>query len=79
MQGKVVSTKMNKTVVVEIERWVVHPIYKKRMKRTKKLSAHNELPVEIGNIVELGQTKPFSKTKNFIVKKVITERGVVKK
>jgi small subunit ribosomal protein S17 len=78
MQGKVVGTKMNKTVVVEVERWVVHPIYKKRMKRTKRFLAHNELEVKSGDLVELTETKPYSKAKNFVVKKVVEGINEVK-
>ncbi len=73
MQGKVVSTKMNNTVVVEIERWVVHPIYQKRMKKNRRFSAHNEMDVNLGDTVEIIETKPISATKNFIVKRIVTE------
>ncbi len=80
MIGKIVSTKMNNTVIVEVERWVVHPIYKKRMKRNRRFAAHNELPLEVGAIVEIVETKPISKTKSFIVKTVVEQAsGVAKK
>ena len=63
--GKVVSTKMNKTVVVEVERFVVHPIYKKRIKRVKKLKVHDDVGVSVGDKVQISSTKPLSKEKHF--------------
>lgn len=63
--GKVVSTKMNKTVVVEIERFVVHPIYKKRIKKVKKLKVHDDVGVSVGDKVQISSTKPLSKEKHF--------------
>jgi len=71
MEGKVVSTKMNKTVVVEVERWVTHPIYKKRLKRTARFSARNDISVNLGDKVEILETKPVSKTVFFKVNKVL--------
>lgn len=73
MQGKVVSAKNEKTVIVEVERLIVHPVYKKRVKRTSRFAAHNELPVKEGDQVEIIETKPYSKTKRFLVKKVIND------
>ncbi|MCH7541243.1 30S ribosomal protein S17 [Patescibacteria group bacterium] len=63
--GKVVSTKMNKTVVVEVERFVVHPIYKKRIKKVKKLKVHDDVGVSVGDKVQISSTKPLSKEKHF--------------
>lgn len=73
MQGKVVSAKNEKTVIVEVERLIVHPVYKKRVKRTSRFAAHNELTVKEGDQVEIVETKPYSKTKRFLVKKVIND------
>lgn len=75
MQGKVVSTKMNKTVIVEVERLVVHPIYKKRVKKTNRFAAHNEIDVKLGDTVEIGQTKPYSKTKKYKVLQIVNAEG----
>ena len=75
MQGKIVSTKMNKTVIVEVERLVVHPIYKKRVKKTNRFAAHNEIEVKLGDTVEIGQTKPYSKTKKHKVLAVVNTKG----
>lgn len=69
--GTVVSNKMQKTVVVKIERIVTHPRYKKQIKRWSKFYAHSELPLSIGDIVEIEETRPLSKLKRWRVKKVI--------
>ena len=66
--GKVVSNKMDKTIVVAIEDHVKHPLYKKIVKKTYKLKAHDENnSCEIGDKVKLMQTIPISKDKRWIV------------
>ncbi len=66
--GEVVSTKMMKTVVVKIERKIVHPKYKKVIIRHKKLKAHNEeKDIKVGDKVEIVETRPISKEKHFQV------------
>ena len=79
MKGKVVSTKMNKTVIVEVERLVTHPVYKKRVKKTARFAVHDELSVKEGNVVEIVESKPFSKTKRHIVKAVLNKESKDKK
>lgn len=71
MQGKVVSKKTEKTVIVQIESLGKHPMYKKRVKKTARFAAHNELEVKEGDFVEIKESKPFSKTKKFLVTKVL--------
>ena len=62
--GKVVSDKMDKTIVVAIEDHVKHPLYKKIVKRTYKLKAHDENnEAHIGDVVQIMQTRPLSKDK----------------
>ena len=69
--GKIVSTKMQKTVVVEVETSRRHPLYKKIIKKRKKFKAHNEdLKLKIGDKVEIVQTRPISKEKHFKVVKI---------
>jgi len=70
--GKVVSTSMAKTVVVAIERQTIHPIYKKIIRRTKRVKAHSEdKSLKIGDMVKIVPTKPLSKEKHFkVVKKI---------
>ena len=70
--GKVVSTKMTKTVVVMVEKKFKHPVYHKVIVRHKKYKAHNEkLDLKLGDIVQIEETKPISKDKHFIVKEKI--------
>ena len=64
--GQVVSDKMDKTIVVAIEDSVRHPLYKKTMKRTYKLKAHDETnECGIGDTVEVMETRPLSKDKRW--------------
>jgi len=69
LQGKVVSTKMMKTVVVEVERAFAHPLYKKTMRSHKKYKAHidDDMKVAEGDVVDIQETKPISKDKKFKV------------
>ncbi len=70
-EGKIISDKMNNTVVVAIERKIAHPRYGKLLKRTQKLMADkNGLEVVVGDIVVIEEIKPMSKNKNF---KVVTK------
>ena len=64
--GKVVSDKMDKTVVVAVEDHVRHPLYKKIVKRTYKLKAHDEQnECKIGDTVKVMETRPLSKDKRW--------------
>ncbi len=77
--GTVVSDKMMKTVVVNVVRQVVHPLYKKRMKLSKKYSADtNGLDLMVGDLVKIEETRPISKTKYFKVIEKIGEDVVAK-
>lgn len=70
--AKVVSNKMKKTVVVEVERQVKHPLYKKIIKRTKNIKAHNEdLSLLVGDLVKIIPVRPMSRDKHYkVVKKI---------
>ncbi|MGQ3891860.1 30S ribosomal protein S17 [Legionella sp. CNM-4043-24] len=73
MVGKIVSDKMNKTIVVLVERTVKHPKYGKIMKRRTKLHAHDEKEIgQIGNTVKIRETRPISKTKCWVLEEVIS-------
>ncbi|AKC32481.1 30S ribosomal protein S17 [Candidatus Pantoea carbekii] len=66
LQGRVISNKMQKSAVVSIERFVKHPIYGKFIKRTTKLHIHDEYnECSIGDVVEIRETRPLSKTKSW--------------
>ena len=71
--GKVVSNKMQKTVVVVIERTVKHPKYGKIMRRRTKLHAHDENQVcKIGNTVKIRESRPLSKLKSWVLVEVVS-------
>jgi len=73
LQGTVVSDKADKTIVVLVERRVMHPIYKKFIKRSKKYMAHDEAnAVKAGETVRIRECRPYSKRKCW---EVITEDG----
>ena len=68
LQGTVVSDKMEKTVVVRVDRRVSHPIYKKTIQKSKKYSAHDEESrFKIGDKIEIVESAPISKTKRWKV------------
>ncbi len=70
--GRVVSNKMNKTIVVAIERKVMHPIYKKVYVRTTKVMAHDENnECNIGDIVKIMETRPLSRHKRWRLVEII--------
>ncbi len=68
LKGVVTSDKMDKTIVVKVTRFVEHPKYGKRIKKTKKYKAHDEGNTKkIGDVVEIQESKPISKDKKFKV------------
>lgn len=70
--GTVVSDKMDKTVVVAVERVVSHPLYGRRMKRTTRLMAHNEDNLaKVGDKVRVMETRPLSKEKKWRVVEIL--------
>ena len=76
--GKVVSDKMDKTIVVAIEDHVKHPLYKKIVKRTYKLKAHDENnECQIGDRVRVMETRPLSKDKRWRVVEIV-EKAIIK-
>jgi small subunit ribosomal protein S17 len=76
--GRVVSDKMDKTVTVLVERKVKHPMYGKVMVRSKKYHAHNEgNTAKAGDLVEIVETRPVSRTKTWAVTSVLQKAIVV--
>jgi small subunit ribosomal protein S17 len=70
--GRVVSDKMDKTIVVAVDNIVEHPLYKKRMRRTRKFHAHDESnEAHIGDVVRIGESRPISKTKTWRLLEVV--------
>jgi len=73
--GRVVSDKMDKTVVVLVERQFPHPLYGKRIKRSKKYHAHDpENKIKVGDVVRIRETRPLSKLKRWVVVEVISSQ-----
>jgi small subunit ribosomal protein S17 len=72
LTGTVVSNSRDKTIAVLIERKVRHPIYKKYIKRSTKVHAHDEKnECGLGDVVKVSESKPFSKTKNWALVEVV--------
>ncbi len=76
--GKVVSASCDKTITVSIETYRKHPLYKKRVKYTKKYTAHDENnTAKVGDIVKIAATRPLSKTKRFRLVSVVEEAVIL--
>lgn len=72
MVGTVVSNKMDKTVVVLVERLGRHPLYKKVVKRRKKFKAHDaENACQVGDVVRISESRPLSKEKRWVVEEIV--------
>ena len=76
--GEVVSTKMNKTIVVEVTRTFPHRLYRRVMSRSKKFYAHDEQnTAHVGDFVEIEETRPLSKLKRWRLKQVVRKAALV--
>mgnify|MGYP006109250009 FL=1 len=72
--GKVVSNKMDKTITVLVERKVKHPLYGKYINKSNKFHAHDEKnEINEGDVVQITEHKPISKSKSWVVTKVVTK------
>lgn len=76
--GKVIRTKGAKTATVAVERVVVHPIYKKRVKRVRNYHVHDEIGVSEGEMVKFVACKPISKLKKWKIMKKVNNKKEVK-
>jgi small subunit ribosomal protein S17 len=75
--GVVISNKMDKTVVVEVSRTIIHPVYKKFIRRRKRFMAHDEENrCRIGDEVMIVETRPLSRHKHWRVRKVVREAAL---
>lgn len=72
IQGKVISDRMEKTAVILVERRYRHPMYGKILKRKKKIHAANVIGAKAGQLVEIAETRPVSRTTAFRITKIIT-------
>ncbi len=77
LKGVVVSNKMQKTVIVEISRSFRHPLYQKVMHTVSKMKVHDEMDCQVGDLVEIIESKPISRTKRWMVEKIISRQGAV--
>ena len=76
--GKVVSAKCDKTITVMVETYRKHPLYGKRVKYSKKFTAHDELnQAKEGAIVEIMETRPLSATKRYRLVKIVQEAVIL--
>ena len=76
LRGRVVSTKMQKTIAVEIERLIKHPTYGKYIRRTTKLLAHDEKSeAKEGDLVSISPCRPLSRRKSYALVKVLERAG----
>ena len=77
-QGKVVSDKMDKTIVVEISTYKTHPTYGKRVRYSKKFKAHDENnQAKMGDVVRIMETRPLSATKHFRLLDIVEESVII--
>ncbi len=77
VQGVVTSDKMDQTVVVAVERQVRHGLYGKIQRRTSKFMAHNAgNAARLGDLVEIVESRPLSRRKRWVVKRVVQRRAV---
>jgi len=75
--GKVVSDKMDKSIVVLVETYRRHPLYKKRVKYSKKYTAHDEEnKAKTGDIVKIVASRPLSKTKRYVLDSIV-EKAII--
>ena len=76
--GEVVSTKMAKTIVVEVHRQKAHPFYKRVVKRSKRFYAHDENgTAKLGDVVKIEETRPLSKLKRWQLKEIVRQAAQV--
>lgn len=76
--GKVVSSTNNKTITVLVETYKNHPLYRKRVKSSKKYCVHDETnKAKVGDTVRIVSTRPISKTKHFYLKEIIKEAVII--
>jgi small subunit ribosomal protein S17 len=72
--GKVVSNKMDKTIVVQVDRKIKHPLYGKYIRRSSKMYAHDDKNTcKVGDVVKIGNSRPISKTKHWVLVEVMEQ------
>ncbi len=74
LTGKIVSEKIKGTAIVEVVRFWAHPLYKKRMRKTKRFHANNEISAKLGDQVKIAERSPMSKTVTWKVIEIQTKK-----
>jgi len=74
LTGVVASNKMTKTVIVEVSRTYRHKIYQKVIHKTKRFQVHDEMKCQVGDKVQIVESKPISKHKRWVVEKILNTR-----
>lgn len=78
LTGKVVSTKNDKTIIVLVESYKKHPLYNKRVKRSKRYAVHDSKgEAGLGDLVSILECKPVSKTKHFYLNKIVRKAVIL--
>ena len=76
IKGVVTSNKMTKTVIVEIKRSFRHPLYQKVVHSSKRMVVHDELGCNVGDEVQIIESKPISRTKRWVVEKILSRHAI---
>jgi small subunit ribosomal protein S17 len=77
-EGKVVSNKMDKTIVVEVEQTYIHPKFHKILRKTKSYKVHDEKnEAKMGDVVRFYQCRPLSKTKHMYLAEIVTRQSII--
>ncbi len=74
LTGVVASNKMTKTVIVEVSRTYRHKMYQKVIHKTKRFQVHDEMKCQVGDKVQIVESKPISKHKRWVVEKILNTR-----
>lgn len=77
LTGFVTSDKMTKTVVVEVTRTYMHPLYKKVVHASSRFKAHNELDAKMGDEVVIVESRPLSREKHWVVQSIVRRKGEI--
>lgn len=79
-EGRVLSTSMKNTIVVEVTRYISHPLYKKLLKRSKNYKAETKgIVINVGDLVKITEIKPISKDKHFVISSSVVARETLNK
>jgi small subunit ribosomal protein S17 len=78
LTGVVASNKMTKTVIVEVSRTYRHKLYQKVIHKTKRFQVHDEMKCQVGDKVQIVESKPISKNKRWIVEKILKTQEIEK-